>query len=109
MKCVKCGEEFQHGERARAAISIFVLGDEYMYSYWHCRGCDMYTVESFHDRFMGDDEITFLPPIARDVGDRCVELVRACPSPHDKHCDCPSHRALYYGVVSNCDDHRSTT
>jgi hypothetical protein len=78
MQCGQCAKEFGKRTRARAGISILVMGDEYIYSYWFCETCDMYTVESYHDRFMGDDEVTLLPPVSKEVGDRCVELVRAC-------------------------------
>jgi len=74
------------------------MGDEYIYSYWACELCGCYTVESYHDRFLGDDEVTVLPPIEREVGERCVALCAACPTPFDKNCECPSHRALYGGV-----------
>jgi hypothetical protein len=98
VKCVQCARAFAPGEKARAAISIFAMGDEYIYSYWLCDACGYYTVESYHDRFLGEDEITFLPPVPREVGDRCVELVRACPRPFDKNCECASHQALYHGL-----------
>ena len=74
------------------------MGDEYIYSYWFCEACSVYTVESYHDQFIGADEVTFLPPVPKVLGDRCVELVRACPCPGDKHCVCASHQALYYGL-----------
>jgi len=96
MQCASCKTAI--AGKAEAAIAISVMGDEYIYSYWYCRTCDVYTVESYHDRFLGEDEISVLGPYSRDVGDRCVELVRGCPRPYDKNCDCPSHRALYYGV-----------
>lgn len=83
--------------RARTAISIFVLGDEYIYSYWWCARCGCYTVEAYHDRFMGESEIGFLPPISKEEGDRAVAIIRACPTPHDKFCECASHRAMYRG------------
>jgi hypothetical protein len=98
MQCSHCAKEFGEGTKARAGISILVMGDEYIYSYWFCEACDKYTVESYHDRFMGDDEVTLLPPVSKEVGDRCVELVRACREPFDKHCECASHKKLYYGL-----------
>ena len=98
MKCVQCQQAFPTGSLARAGISIFVMGDEYIYSYWRCDACGFYTVESYHDRFTGEDEVTFLPAVSREIGDRCVALVQACPTPFDKYCECRSHRALYYGL-----------
>ena len=98
MQCIQCRTTFPDRSRSDAAISIFVMGDEYIYSYWFCGTCQTYTVERYHDRFMGEDDISYLPPISKEVGDRCVDLVRACPRPYDKNCNCASHRALYHGV-----------
>ena len=100
MKCCKCGHDFPPGSKARAAISIYVLGDEYIYSYWRCDVCRHYTIEAYYDKFLGDSSVSFLPPLPEAAGDRGVELIRACPAPYDKLCECPSHKALYYGVPS---------
>ncbi len=94
MQCVKCGQEFPRGSNRSAAISIFVLGDEYIYSYWYCSSCDVYTVEQYHDRFAGPDSVNILPAVSKEVGDRAVALIGSCPRPYDKNCECPSHRAL---------------
>jgi hypothetical protein len=94
MICTGCGRSLG---KAEAAIAIFVMGDEYLYSYFAC-GCGACTVESYHDRFLGEDEVSVLGPFPREVGERAVALIRACPSPMDKLCDCRSHQALYYGV-----------
>jgi hypothetical protein len=96
VNCVRCDQPLQ---KARAGISIFVAGDEYVYSYFWCDACGVYSVEGYHDRFMGDSEVFALPAISREEGDRAVALIGACPVPHDKLCDCASHRALYTGRV----------
>jgi len=100
MNCVACDQPLP---KAVAGIAILVAGDEYIYRYFLCERCDVYTVDGYHDRFMGDqDEVFVLPPIARAEGDRAVALIRACPDPMDKLCDCASHAALYSGrVVEN--------
>lgn len=96
MKCVRCHRAF--ADRPDA-ICIFVNGDEYIYSYFSCERCDVYTVEGYHDRFMGDSDAFLLPEVPREEGDRAVALIRACPAPSNKHCQCASHRALYTGRV----------
>jgi len=96
--CVQCKRELPADDGPQAGISISVMGDEYIYSYWRCDACGFYTVESYLDRFMGDSEVTFLPPIPQAVGEHCVALARQCPTPYDKTCECPAHRALYYGL-----------
>ena len=97
LRCASCGAELPAGAR-RAGISIFVMGDEYTYTYWSCTACLHYTVTAYHDRFMGEDSRSILPPQPRAVGDRAVALIQACPTPHDKYCECPSHRAMYHGL-----------
>lgn len=97
MKCLTCGNI----AIKRSAISIFVFGDEYIYTYFFCRKCNTYTVESYHDSFMGDDVITFLPPISKEEGDEAIKLINLCPDPMNKHCDCSSHKALFYGAPRN--------
>jgi hypothetical protein len=74
-----------------------VTGDEYIYSYFHCVSCDVYTVEGYHDRFLGDSEAFLLPELSREEGDAAVALIERCPDPSRKLCDCESHRALYTG------------
>lgn len=98
MVCRECTKDFSDRSHLRGGISIFVAGDEYIYSYWLCPRCDHYTVESYRDRFMGDAVISTLGPFERALGDRAVSLIATCPSPGNKHCDCAAHRALYYGT-----------
>ena len=98
MNCLECDYEFTANEKRAAGIAIMVLGDEYIFSYWCCPKCQKCSVESYHDRFMGEDDITYMGPFAKVVGERCVALVEKCPNPMDKYCDCQSHKALYYGV-----------
>ena len=97
MECLSCGKTLGADDVHRAAISIFVMGDEYIYSYVRCEACGEYTVEAYHDRFMGeDDSQTFA--VDRKTGEKAMELIRACPEPLNKFCECESHRALYYGT-----------
>jgi predicted RNA-binding Zn-ribbon protein involved in translation (DUF1610 family) len=93
--CASCGRALR---RAEAALAVFVLGDEYTYSYFACPTCGQWTVEVYQDSFTGDDSRWTLGPFPRALGERAVALVRACPRPHDKTCGCASHRALYYGL-----------
>lgn len=97
MNCLTCGKPFDDTDEPRAGISIMVMGDEYIYSYVYCSRCGGYTVESYHDRFLGDADISFFS-VDRETGDRAIELIRACPEPHNKYCECQSHKALYYGT-----------
>ena len=103
MDCLNCQRVFEETEKRAAGISIFVMGDEYIYSYWRCPQCDKWTIESYHDRFLGEASIGLLGPFPTEVGARCVQLIQACPRPFDKHCECPSHDALYTGLPRDSD------
>ncbi|MCU0722946.1 MAG: hypothetical protein MUC63_04925 [Planctomycetes bacterium] len=97
MKCAHCGIEIPEGA-PEAAIAIFVLGDEVIYSYRPCPACRWTLVRGLHDHFMGDTQAFDVATVPPDVGARCVELVRKCPNPQSKYCECDSHKALYYGL-----------
>ncbi|MFH1810055.1 MAG: hypothetical protein ABIJ09_15015 [Pseudomonadota bacterium] len=84
-------------DEARAGIAISVMGDEVIYTYLFCAQCQHYTVEAYHDHFLGDDEVSLLPALDKAEGDAALALIRACPDPMNKNCDCASHRALYHG------------
>ena len=101
MNCLGCDRIFDKAEERKAGIAIFVMGDEYIYSYWQCPSCDQWTIESYHDRFVGEDSIHLMGPFPPEVGKRCVELIAACPDPFDKNCDCSSHVVLYTGLPSD--------
>jgi len=98
LPCLKCHEAMALNAERKAGISIFVMGDEYLYSYWECASCQQWTIESYHDRFLGESSVHCLGPFSPEVGTECVRLVQACPHPGDKNCECASHHALYYGV-----------
>jgi hypothetical protein len=76
------------------------MGDEYVYSYWLCAPCQQYTVRAYHDRFIGEGSVGVMGPFPKELGHRAVALIRACPQPLDKWCECASHKAMYYGVPS---------
>jgi hypothetical protein len=98
MQCLACHEPHPAGRRPDAAIAVFVAGDEVIFSYWRCAACGAFSVEAWHDRFLGDADAHWIGPVAPALGERCLALVAACPSPQDKLCGCPSHRALYTGL-----------
>jgi hypothetical protein len=94
---MKCQREFTASDGPRAGISISVMGDEYIYTYIYCINCGLYTVDTYYDRFLGEAEVSAFS-VDKETGDRAIELIRACPDPFDKNCNCPSHKAMYYGT-----------
>jgi hypothetical protein len=98
MKCTKCGRDFDEGgEDCRvASISGSIMGDEYTDSYYFCSRCGFYTVEVYHDRFLGEDEISLQGPVSKSEGDAKVALIKECSESWNKKCRCKAHRS-YFG------------
>jgi hypothetical protein len=82
-----------------ASISGSIMGDEYIESHYFCDQCDVYTVEIYHDRFLGDGEASIRGPVPRPEGDAKVELIRRCSEPWDKKCRCNAHRSYFGGAL----------
>ena len=80
-----------------ASISGSIMGDEYIESYYFCDQCGVYTVEIFHDRFLGDDEVFVRGPVPKPEGDAKIELIGRCPEPWNKKCRCNAHQSYFEG------------
>lgn len=72
------------------------MGDEYIESYYFCEPCGVYTVEVYHDRFLGEDEVSLRGPMSKERGDEKIEVIRQCPEPGNKRCRCDAHQS-YFG------------
>ncbi|MDQ1354405.1 MAG: hypothetical protein QG657_4714 [Acidobacteriota bacterium] len=98
MKCSQCGREFdlKKEEGRMASISGSIMGDEYIETYYYCDQCGQYTVEVYHDRFLGEEDISIRGPLSKEEGDRQVELIKKCSEPWDKKCRCEAHKE-YFG------------
>ncbi len=101
IRCAKCGREFDQyrEEKPVASISGSIMGDEYIESYYFCEQCELYTVEIYHDRFLGEDEISVKGPVPKREGDVKVELIRQCPEPWNKKCRCEAHQSYFQGSL----------
>jgi hypothetical protein len=99
IKCSQCERELDRKEESKfvASISGGIMGDEYIESYFFCNMCGVYTVEIYHDRFLGEDEISIRGPVSKSEGDAKVKLIQQCPEPWDKKCRCEAHRAYFGG------------
>jgi hypothetical protein len=98
MQCSQCGRVLARkgAWTPAASISGSIMGDEHIESWFFCNRCGVYTVEVYHDRFMGEDEITRQGPVPKERGDAQVALIRRCSRPSDKKCRCDAHRK-YFG------------
>ena len=91
MKCSQCGKTKWDLEQRSAFICFEGGGDEYIESYFFCQDCNAYSIEVYHDSFMGDGTIHTRGPIPRAEGDRIVAIIEQCPRPNDKRCRCEAH------------------
>jgi hypothetical protein len=100
IRCRECGGVLDNaGESCRvASISTMQLGDEYTETYYRCPACDVYTIEQYDEPFMGEGHATLDGPVPRELGDSRISVIRRCPEPWNKSCDCPAHRE-YFGRV----------
>ena len=85
--CITCKRPLSRA----AFISVLVMGDEYIHSFFLCEACNQYTVELYHDHFMGDDSVSTHRK-SREEGDRLVKLIETCSTPEEKFCKCPAHK-----------------
>lgn len=75
------------------------MGDEYIETYFFCKNCSVYTVEIYHDRFLGEEEISIQGPIPQSEGDAKVELIKKCSQPWNKKCRCAAHKEYFAGSL----------
>jgi hypothetical protein len=75
------------------------MGDEYTESYYFCDLCQAYTVEIFHDHYLGEGDVLIKGPMTKAEGDAKVDLVGRCPTPWDKKCRCDAHIAYFGGAL----------
>ena len=99
MNCASCDHYIGEIKDQIASIAMLVMGDEYIYSYFRCSACEMYSAERYHDRFMGGTNISVMPPIGKEDGEKIIALIQDCPDPKSKFCECDSHEALYTGRI----------
>lgn len=95
IQCSKCQRVLEKDCR-EVSISGSIMGDEYIDSYYLCQPCQVYTVEVYHDRFLGEDEVSFRGPLSQDEAQAKIDLIRQCSEPWNKKCGCPAHRE-YFG------------
>lgn len=94
ISCANCGADLGPVSKRAAFISLFVMGDERIDSWFWCAPCGVWTVEEYDDRFMGETTVSVRGPVPKEEGDRIVALIRKCPAPGDKWCECETHKTL---------------
>ena len=98
ISCSQCGKDLsEEGKNSSvASISGSIMGDEYTESFYFCEDCQVYTVEVSHDRFCGDEDVSYRGPLTKNEGDNDVKLIRQCSTPWNKKCRCAAHTS-YFG------------
>ena len=101
INCLQCGKSLymEGGPGSVASISGGIMGDEYTDSYFFCVDCNVYTVEVYCDRFLGEGESSLKGPISKEEGDKCVRLISECSEPWDKKCRCAAHLAYFHNTL----------
>jgi hypothetical protein len=94
MKCSKCDSGLGDMNSRIAFICLDIAGDERIESYWFCKACGFYTLESYRDRFMGSTIVTIDDPIEQADGEAIVATLKACPDPNNKRCSCSVHQSM---------------
>lgn len=95
MRCAGCGKQFEASGRV-ASISGRIMGDECTDSYYWCEACGTYTLRMLREIFAGPDTESSGIAIAKEEGDRRLEIIRRCAEPWDERCRCEAHRK-YFG------------
>lgn len=98
VNCQSCKKDLSQEKEKTLIASICgsIMGDEYIESWYFCKECQAYTLEIYHDRFLGEEDISLKGPIPKTEGDEKVKLIGQCSTPWDKKCRCAAHRS-YFG------------
>ncbi len=86
-------------QRCAASISGSIMGDEYTESYYFCTRCQVYTVEVYHGRFLGEDEISVRGPVSKPEGDAMVEMIKQCSELWNKKCCSEANQGYFQGSL----------
>ena len=101
IRCAQCGRELGgEGTQDRvASMAGSIMGDEYIESYFLCGECGVYTVEMYHDRFLGEESASVHGPVSKAKGDAKVKLIGQCSEPWNKKCRCQAHQSYFGGSL----------
>ena len=89
VNCTGCKKELP--DRA-AFICVKPMGDEYIYSFYFCAACGVYSKEIFVDRFFGPNHVRVVGHITKSDGDADVRSIQSCPDSSNERCECAAHR-----------------
>jgi hypothetical protein len=93
-QCAKCEIDLKDKGARDGFISVEMASDEYIYSYWRCKVCGFYALETYIDRASGSEDITVDAAITPAEGDAIIEAIKRCPDVRDEGCACDTHKSL---------------
>ena len=94
VNCAKCNADLGDHTKQAGSITLELIGNEHIHSYWFCKACDVYSRMHFADTFLGPEE-TFGPTlIKKEEAERILKLIAECPDPDNKRCECKAHCKL---------------
>lgn len=93
-QCAQCEIDLKDKKTREAFISVEINADEYIYSYWRCKICGFYALETYIDRASGSEDITVDKSITPADGRAIVEAITRCPDVRDEGCSCDTHKSI---------------
>ena len=98
IQCSHCEVELKEQRDRVATFCVEGQGDEYIDRYWVCGECGWFLRRSFRDAFMGEEEVEYnQSTLEPEAGQAILDLIKKCPNPVDKNCDCEVHEHFRWG------------
>lgn len=93
MKCSHCEAPMNVNRDKVASFCTMGQGDEYTDRYWVCRKCGWFLRRSFRESFASQEETEYgSTALEPEKGQAIIDLIKKCPKPTDKWCDCEVHK-----------------
>ena len=104
IECTKCGKIIANDDMPNisASISGSIMGDEYVETYFYCKDCEVYTIEIYHDRFLGEDDIRIQGPVSKIHGDEKIKIINKCNQPWIKKSRANAHLKYFGSILNIC-------
>lgn len=99
VNCIACTSE--HPVRL-GTICRLALGNEEIYTLYRCPDCKKYFLDCYEDIFMPVDDLPDPQwkrgPFDEANGELLLRMIKECPDPLDKYCDCAAHERFFMEI-----------
>jgi hypothetical protein len=96
VNCIACGSDLPV---RLGTICRLALGNEEIYTLYRCPDCGKYFLDCYEDIFMPVDDRSdpqwTRGPFDKEKGELLARLIKECPDPFDKYCECAAHVRFY--------------